>query len=90
MRLKSSPVASVEPVKLSVQTPGLLLTPTLAGLVPVLGPALLRPPAHTCPASNMMMYFWVSTGAQSVDIRQGQGAAVSNGCDVSQASSYRM
>lgn len=53
------------PVKLSVQTFGLLQTPTLAGLVPVLGPTLLHPPAHTCPTSNMMMYFWVSTGEQS-------------------------
>lgn len=68
--LKSSPIeelrgraASVEqgPVKLSVQTFGLLLTPTLAGLVPALSPALLHPAAHTCPDSTMMMYFWVST-----------------------------
>lgn len=68
--LKSSPIeqlrgraASVEqgPVKLSVQTFGLLLTPTLAGLVPALSPALLHPSAHTCPDSTMMMYFWVST-----------------------------
>lgn len=55
------------PVKLSVQTLGLLLTPTLAGLVPVLGPSL-RPSAHTCPTPTMMMYFWVSTGPQSVDL----------------------
>lgn len=61
-------------VKLSVQTLGLFLTPTLAGLVPVLGPALVCPPAHTCPASTMMMYFWVSTGPQTVDLLCAQAA----------------
>lgn len=83
LNLKSSPIeelrraASVDqgPAKLSVQTLGLLVTPSLAGLVPALGPTLLRPPAHTCPASNMMMYFWVSTGAQRVDAGHGQGSA---------------
>lgn len=54
------------PVKISVQTFGLFLTPTLAALVPVLGPTLVHPPAHTCPASTMMMYFWVSTNHHKV------------------------
>ncbi|XP_029292632.1 RNA binding protein fox-1 homolog 3-like isoform X2 [Cottoperca gobio] len=63
--LKSSPFEQLRGRAASVEQGAVKLSPnartppdTLAGPVPPLGPALLRPPAHTCPASAMMMYFW--------------------------------